>query len=132
MLRWTRLHVAHERPAAADHHLDEQRLALLESHAPVAAYGLVAPLLRQAEVVHRMSGLVQRPEQAGEDVVGIEACGDADIARHAFGERVLALIQSPPLEGKTDALHDFHDQGARLAPPELARERQRRAGLAHT
>ena len=129
MLHQQRLHVAHERPAAADHHLDEQRLALLQSHAPIAPYGLIAPVLRQAQVVHCMSGLVQRPEQTREDVVGIEACGDADIARHAFGERVLALIQSPALEGETDALHHFHGQGALLARRELAGERQQRASL---
>ena len=78
-----------------------------------------------------MSGLVQRPEKPREDVVGIKARGDADIARHPFGEGLLALIQSSPLEGKADALHHLHGQGALLARRELAGERQQRVSLLH-
>ena len=46
MLGEQRLDVAHEGACAAHHHLDEQRLALLERHAAVAPDRLVAPVLR--------------------------------------------------------------------------------------
>ena len=76
----------------------QQRLALLERHAAVAPDRLVAPVLRQAEVVHRVPGLVQRAEQAREHVIGIEARGDADVARAALGEGMLALIEAAAVE----------------------------------
>src|SRR6185437_10704652 len=69
VFRDERLHVTHEGAAAADDHLGEQRLTLLQGHAASAANGLVTPVLRQAEVIHRVAGLVQGSEQAREEVV---------------------------------------------------------------
>ena len=131
MLRQQRLHVAHERPAAAHDHFDEQRLALLESHAAVAADRLILPILRQPEVVHRMARLVQRAEQARKDVIRVEARGHADVPGHAFGERMLAFVQTAAVEGKADRLHDLHDQRALLARREFAGERQERPAVLH-
>ena len=49
-----------ERPTAADDHLQQQRLALLQRHAAVAANRLIRKLRRQPQIVHRMAGFVQR------------------------------------------------------------------------
>ena len=125
MLDEQRQQVAHERPAAAHDHLDQQRLALLDRHAAVASDGLIAPLARQAEVVHRMPGLVQRTEHAGEQILGVVARGDADIARHAFGERMLAVVDAPAVERKAEGLHQLDDQLALLRDREAAGDRQR-------
>ena len=46
MLHQQGLHVAHEGAAATDDHLDQQRLAFLESHAAITADRLVTPLKR--------------------------------------------------------------------------------------
>ena len=76
-----------------------------------------------------MAGLVQGAEQAGEQVVGVESRGDADVAGHAFGEGMLALVQPAAIEREADGLHDLHGQRALLAGGELAGERQQRTGL---
>ena len=50
-----------------------------------------------------MAGLVQRAEQTRERLVRIETRGDADVARHAFGERMLALIEAAAIEREAHA-----------------------------
>ncbi len=116
--------VRHERAAAAHDHLDEQRLAFLQRHAAIAPHRLVRPLARNPQVVQRMTGLVHRGQQPGEDVARIQARGDADVARHAFGERMLALVEPPAVEGKPHRLHDFRDEALLLARREAAGHRQ--------
>src|SRR5690606_10763953 len=49
-----RLQVFEERAIAANDHLEQQRLALLDRHAAIASNRLTAPRLRQANVVHRV------------------------------------------------------------------------------
>jgi hypothetical protein len=120
-----RLQVLHERAAAAQVHLEQQRLAFLERETPVMTDRLVAPLLRQAEIVHRMAGLVDRTEQAAEQVVGIEARGDAHVAGNALGERVLALVEPAAVERKTYGLQHLDAELALPRDAELAGERQR-------
>ncbi len=76
-----------------------------------------------------MPGLVQRTQQAGEQVVGIETGGDADVARDTFGKGVLAFVQTSAIEGEADLLHDLHDQRTLLAGREFAAERRGRPAL---
>ena len=59
---------AQERRAAADDHLEQQRLAFLQRHAAIAPHRLVAPARGHAQVVHRVAGLVQRAEQSRERI----------------------------------------------------------------
>ena len=98
-----RLQVRDERAAAAQVHLEQQRLAFLEREAAVAAHRLIAPLRRQPEVVHGVAGLVHRAEQSRERIDRIEARGHADVAGHALGERMLALIEPAAVERKAKA-----------------------------
>ncbi len=125
MLRQQRLHVAHEGAAAADDHLHEQRLALLERHAPIPPDGLIPPVLRQPEVVHGMTRLVHRSQQTGPDVVDVQARRHADIPWDALREGVLALIETSTLERKADRLHDLDDQGALLRRRKLSDQSRR-------
>ena len=129
MARQQRLNVVHERSTATDHHLDEERLALLERHAAVAANRLIAPLLRQTQVIHGVPGLVQCAQESGEHVVGIETRGDPDVAGTAFGKGVLALVEPSAIEREADGLHHLDHQCALLAGRKLARQRQQSATL---
>ena len=78
----------------------------------------------QAHVVHGVAGLVQRAQQSGERLGGIEARGDAHVAGHALGERMFALIETAAIERKPDRLHDLHGERALLAGAELADDGQ--------
>ncbi len=120
------LQVAQERRAAADDHLQQQRLAFLERHAAIAAHRLVAPARRHADVVHRVSGLVQRAEQTGERVCGIVARGEPQVADHALGEWMLALVEPSLVEGKSDRLHDLDHEAALFRGAKAAGDRQQR------
>src|SRR6185312_5225699 len=124
--------VGHERTAAAHEHLEHERLALLECHAAVAPDGLIPPLLRQAEVVHRMTGLMQRPEKTREKVGAVETSRHADVAWYALGERVLALIEAAAVERETYRLHDLDGERALLACRKFSRERCERSALLQT
>ena len=125
-----RLYVAHEAAATPDDHLEQERLAFFERHAAIASHRLIAPVLRQAEVIHGVAAFVQRAEQARERIVLIEARGDPDIARHALGEGMLALIEAPAIEGKAERLHHLDDQLPLARDGEFAGERlQRVIGL---
>ena len=119
-----RLEVLHEGAAAADIHFKEQRLALLEREAAIAAHRLVAPLERQSQVVHGVSGLVNGAEQTGERIIGVEARGDADVARYAFGEGMLALIEPPPIEWEPQGFEHVERELALAGHAELAGQRQ--------
>src|SRR3546814_4663605 len=57
---------AEEFVAAADLHLDQQALALVQRHAARLADRLVAPGFRQAEFVERMAGFVRSEEHTSE------------------------------------------------------------------
>src|SRR3974390_34978 len=78
-----------------------------------------------------MTGLVQRAEEPGEHIVGIEARRDADIARNTLGERMLALVEPPAVERETDGLHPLDDQRTLLAGRKFPAERQRGVRLLH-
>ena len=62
--------VLHEGAAAAQIHFEQQRLALFERQAAIAADRLIAPLERQTQVVHGVTGLVHRAEQSRERIDG--------------------------------------------------------------
>ena len=126
MLLQQRPQVGDEGAAAPHDHLQQQRLAFLERHTAIAPYRLVAPCLRQAEVVHRVSGFVHRAQQPRKRIGAVEARGDADVARHALGEWVLALVDAAAIEWKSDRPHHLDHQRALLAGRKLAAERQRR------
>ena len=49
----------------------------------------------------------------------VVAGGDADIARDAFGEGVLAFIQPAAIKGETDGLHDLQTRARWLAGANL-------------
>ncbi len=122
--------VAQERPAAPDDHLEQQRLALLERHAAVAADRLVAPGLGQPEVVEGLAGLVQHAHQAREGLLRHEARGHPHVAAHALGERVVALVEPSAVEGEAEGAHHLDGERALLGGADLARDGQRRtAGL---
>ena len=125
MLVEQRTQVLHESAAAADDHLEQQRLALLQGHTAIATDGLIAPGLRQTEVIHRVTGLVHRAEQAGEGIGAVEARRDADVAGNAFSEGMLTLIEPATVERKADRPHDLDHQAALPAGCEFARQRQR-------
>ena len=76
-----------------------------------------------------MTGLVQRAQEAGEQVIGRKAGSDADVARHPFGEGLLALIEAAAVEREADRLHHFDGERPLLARGELAAERQQHAAL---
>src|SRR5690606_42035539 len=94
-----------ERPAAADLHLDDQRLALVQRHAAVFADRLVAPGRRQALLVERMSRLVQDPHEAGGETGLVPARGDARIVRNPAREGMQTDVEPAPLEIEAEGAH---------------------------
>jgi hypothetical protein len=49
---------------------------------------------------------VQRAEQTLERVLQHEARRDTDVARNAFGERMVALVEAAAVERESERLHD--------------------------
>jgi bifunctional enzyme CysN/CysC len=96
-----RRQVAEELGGAAGLHLDEQRLALVEAHAPGLAHGLVALLAWQVLLVERVARLVEHAEQAAQEVLGVVPRGDAHVVGDTTAERVLARVE--PAVGKIEA-----------------------------
>jgi hypothetical protein len=96
--------IFHERAAAAHIHFKQQRLALLEREAAIAADGLIPPLLRKPQVVHRVAGFMHRAQQSAERVDQIEARSDSNVSRHTLGKRVFAFVQAAAVERKTERL----------------------------
>src|ERR1700739_4624103 len=74
-----------------------------------------------------MARLVHGAEQTREGVAGIEARGHPDIARYTLRERVLALVQTAPIEPEAQGLEDLERQLTLARHAELAAERDRRA-----
>ena len=67
-----------------------------------------------------MAGLVNRAQQSGKRINGVEPRGDADVARHAFGKGVLALVQPAPIEWESHGLEHIERQLALAGHREFA------------
>ena len=93
----------------------QQRLAFFEREPAIPPDGLSLPFARQAEVVHRVAGLVNRPQQTRKRIAGIEAGRDADVARDTLGEGVLALVEPAAVEGEAERIQHLERELA-LAP----------------
>ena len=111
MLADQRREKAHEGPAAAGLHLDQQRLALVQRHAARLPHRLVAPRLGQARLVERMAGLVQHAHEARERIRLVVAGGDADVAGAAAAEGVEADIEAAAVEVEAQSRHQAPGEG---------------------
>ena len=121
-----RREIAEEGARAADLHLDQERLALVDRERARAADRLAAPGLGQASVVERMAGLVQDRHQARGGIALVVAGGHADVVGHAAAERMRALVQPAVVEIEAERCHQALTQRLLAGGREMARERQRR------
>ena len=96
---------AEERRPAADLHLDQEGLALVDRHAAVLADRLQPPVGRQAALVHGVAGLVQYAHQSLGKVVFLVARGDAHIVRHTAAEGMQAGIHAAMVEVEANRRH---------------------------
>ena len=77
----------------------------MQGHAAGGADRLVAPVVRQAHLVERMTGFVEHAHQALRKIVlGVARC-DTHIPGHTAAERVQTDIQPPGIEIESEGAH---------------------------
>ena len=97
-----------EFPAAAGLHLDQQRLAFVQTHAARPAHRLVTPATRQALLVKGVAGLVQRRHHRRHEIRLVIARGDAHVLGHAAAEGMVRDVETPARKIEAQRLHQLH------------------------